>query len=123
MRNWEYTNVGKLVSVDLDKHSHSLVGAGTRFTLLSYNILAQKHLENHLYLYRCECDTPFEIITSWFFLLWSDCDAEALQWNERFQLILNDINDYAPDIICLQEIEETEFHHSFLPALEMPGIP
>jgi len=52
LRPWEYTTLGKLVGDESDVHARSLVGGGTRFTILNYNILAQTYIETHRDLYR-----------------------------------------------------------------------
>ena len=67
-----------------------------RFTLLSYNILAQKYARPKLYGY-----TP-----SW-----------ALEWHHRRDQILAELSTYTPDIICLQEVEHDEFEAFFQPQL------
>lgn len=60
--------------------------AATPFTLMSYNILSQTHLQTHQTLY-------------------ADHDATALHWPHRLHRISTEIVPIAPDILCLQEVE------------------
>eukprot|EP00835_Amoeboradix_gromovi_P004015 NODE_291_length_11621_cov_0.390557.p1 type:complete len:486 gc:universal NODE_291_length_11621_cov_0.390557:780-2237(+) len=66
------------------------------FTILSYNILAQKYARPKLYGY-----TP-----NW-----------ALDWMYRRDKIMSELSLYKPDIICLQEVEHGEFDSYFSPKL------
>lgn len=59
----------------------------TPFTVMSYNILSQTHLQTHRSLY-------------------ADHDATALNWPHRLSRISNEITQIAPDILCLQEVEQ-----------------
>jgi len=52
------------------------------FTLVSYNILSQKCLDNHLYLYK-----------------------DILQSETRIKALYHELKSYAAQIICLQEVE------------------
>uniref|UniRef100_A0A336N0R2 CSON007738 protein n=1 Tax=Culicoides sonorensis TaxID=179676 RepID=A0A336N0R2_CULSO len=61
---------------------------GTPFTLLSYNILAQNLLEAHPYLYRHH-------------------DPRALSWNYRNYRLVQEILSIQPQILCLQEVQES----------------
>eukprot|EP00834_Sanchytrium_tribonematis_P003722 NODE_154_length_15322_cov_0.584510.p2 type:complete len:478 gc:universal NODE_154_length_15322_cov_0.584510:12770-14203(+) len=71
------------------------------FTILSYNILAQKYARPKLYGY-----TP-----NW-----------ALDWNHRSANIIAEVESYDPDIICFQEIEEGDYESFFGPRLlTLPG--
>lgn len=60
--------------------------AATPFTVMSYNILSQTHLQTHKTLY-------------------ADHDVTALNWPHRLSRISREITDIAPDILCLQEVE------------------
>ena len=66
------------------------------FTVLSYNILAQKYARPKLYGY-----TP-----NW-----------ALEWAHRRDKIMIELELYRPDIICLQEVEHAEYDNFFSPKL------
>ena len=54
------------------------------FKLMTYNILAQELLETHSYLYR-------------------NHDRRALNWPHRYKLLIREILDERPEILCLQE--------------------
>ncbi|XP_072350286.1 protein angel homolog 1-like isoform X2 [Scyliorhinus torazame] len=72
------------------------------FTIMSYNILSQDLLETNADLY-------------------SHCQPEFLQWEFRFQNILQDLETWDPDILCLQEVQENHYHQQFRPALQLQG--
>ena len=57
---------------------------GQEFKILSYNILAQDLLDIHRYLY-------------------DNHDPTGLNWVHRYELIVHEILDIKPDILCLQE--------------------
>lgn len=56
---------------------------GLAFTILNYNILSQKLLEMHEYLYR-------------------DHSWQALKWHQRFSNLVGEILHNNPDILCCQ---------------------
>lgn len=64
----------------------SATNAADSFTVMSYNILSQTHLQRHSSLY-------------------AECDASALNWPHRLSRISTEITQVAPDILCLQEVE------------------
>lgn len=76
------------------------MGGGIRFTIMSYNILAPGLLEKHPELYR-------------------KCDRVNLDWDFRIMRIFLQVEAFAPDVVCLQEVEmsqyiriiEPRFHH------------
>ena len=68
------------------------VGAGGRFTVLTYNVLADLYATSEMYSY-----TP-----SW-----------ALAWNYRRQNILKEIVQHDADILCLQEVQSDHFEDFF----------
>ncbi|XP_063039495.1 protein angel homolog 1 [Engraulis encrasicolus] len=72
------------------------------FTVMSYNILAQDLLEGnpHLYTY---------------------CPEEALVWGTRLKGILKEIQQWKPDILCLQEAQEDHFKEQMQPVLTDMG--
>jgi len=59
---------------------------------MSYNVLAQNLLNNHVYLYR---DSPDQV----------------LEWHYRWQGIKREIMDIKPDIVCLQEVQFKNPNH------------
>ncbi|KAG5870482.1 hypothetical protein JTB14_001676 [Gonioctena quinquepunctata] len=75
------------------------------FTLMSYNVLAQDLLEQHPYLYR-------------------DHNTEYLMWETRWNNLIKEISKFSPDILCLQEVQEShlEEYYSLLEALGYKGI-
>ncbi|XP_024861537.1 protein angel homolog 1 isoform X2 [Kryptolebias marmoratus] len=76
--------------------------ASMDFTVMSYNILAQDLLElnEHLYIH---------------------CPLEVLDWNYRCSLLLKEINNWTPDILCLQEVQENHYHEQLYPFLSQLG--
>lgn len=56
------------------------------FTVMSYNILAQKHLHTHETLYKKN-------------------DPKSLEWPTRLSLVRKEVEKVSPDILCLQEVE------------------
>ncbi|XP_029350269.1 protein angel homolog 1 [Echeneis naucrates] len=79
-----------------------LTEASMHFTVMSYNILAQDLLEaNHeLYIH---------------------CPLEVLDWHYRCKLLLEEIRKWAPDILCLQEVQENHYHEQLYPVLSQIG--
>jgi len=57
---------------------------------MSYNVLSPKLLETHSYLYQ-------------------DIDPEVLKWDNRKNIFFEEISTLKPDIVCLQEVEESLF--------------
>ncbi|XP_034432298.1 protein angel homolog 1 isoform X1 [Hippoglossus hippoglossus] len=72
--------------------------ASMDFTVMSYNILAQDLLEAHEELY-------------------VHCPLEVLDWSYRCSLVLEEIMKWAPDILCLQEVQENHYHEQLYPGL------
>lgn len=59
----------------------------TTFSLMSYNILAQHHVDSQPSLYY-------------------DHEPESLQWSHRFNALKMEIDAISPDILCLQEVQQ-----------------
>ncbi|XP_063699923.1 protein angel [Culicoides brevitarsis] len=79
LRQWEHTPA----------HEQYLKSQqGVPFTLCSYNILAQNLLEAHPYLYQ-------------------NHDSRALPWNQRNERLIQEILTINPQILCLQEMQES----------------
>lgn len=78
-RNWCSTSYGE--HFQYNKSSQP-------FILMSYNILAQDLLEAHSNLYQ-------------------ECDAASLKWNHRLRCLKCEIESIKPDILCLQEVQES----------------
>ncbi len=81
-RQWYHTTLGRSY---LNCDSYNQNGEFV-FKLMSYNILAQDLLNTHRYLYHSH-------------------DQNALNWKHRYHRILTEINDVAPSILCLQEVQ------------------
>lgn len=67
---------------------------------MSYNILCDKYATRELYGY---------------------CPNWALIWEYRRKSIIDEIKNYAADIICMQEVETEQFYSYFLPELTRDG--
>lgn len=72
------------------------------FTVMSYNILSQDLLEANQDLY-------------------THCPLEVLEWSHRCRLLLEEIQRWVPDILCLQEVQENHFHQQLQPVLTQMG--
>ncbi|KAG7510094.1 hypothetical protein JOB18_013089 [Solea senegalensis] len=72
------------------------------FTVMSYNVLAQDLLEANEELY-------------------IHCPLEVLDWSYRCSLLLEEIFKWAPDILCLQEVQENHYHEQLYPVLCQMG--
>ncbi|KAI4365427.1 hypothetical protein MLD38_021411 [Melastoma candidum] len=70
------------------------------FTVLSYNILADRYASDELYGY---------------------CPSWALSWPYRRQNLLREIVTYQADIVCLQEVQSNHFEEFFAPELDKHG--
>ncbi|CAF0740416.1 unnamed protein product [Didymodactylos carnosus] len=70
------------------------------FTVMNYNILCDKYATRNAYGY---------------------CPSWALKWDYRRKQILEELKNYAADIIALQEIEMDQYHAYFLPELKSLG--
>ena len=80
--------------------AHHDGGEGGRFTVLTYNVLADLYATSEMYGY-----TP-----SW-----------ALSWNYRRQNILKEIVQHNADILCLQEVQSDHFEDFFAGELAKHG--
>ncbi|XP_045919432.1 protein angel homolog 1 isoform X1 [Micropterus dolomieu] len=76
--------------------------ASMDFTVMSYNILAMDLLEANQELY-------------------THCPLEVLDWSYRYSLIVEEILKWAPDILCLQEVQENHYHEQLYPVLSQMG--
>lgn len=75
-------------------------GGGSSFTMLTYNILSDKYAT----------PTMFGYVPTWF-----------INWEYRKQLLVHEILSYDPDIICLQEVEASQYEQYFKPQFRMRG--
>ncbi|XP_072376389.1 uncharacterized protein [Diabrotica undecimpunctata] len=78
---------------------------GFIFTLMSYNVLAQDLVEQHPYLYK-------------------EHDLSSLSWPTRWKNLFEEISQFKPDILCLQEVQESHIvdYYSTLKILGYDGI-
>ncbi|KAM6917306.1 protein angel homolog 1 isoform 1-T1 [Lycodopsis pacificus] len=76
--------------------------ASMDFTVMSYNILAQDLLEANQELY-------------------THCPLEVLDWSYRCSLLLEEIQKWEPDILCLQEVQENHYNEQLHPVLSDMG--
>ncbi|XP_046832050.1 protein angel isoform X1 [Vespa crabro] len=91
IRKWKRLGKGKL-QIDGDD--------AFVFRILSFNILAQNLLEAHPYLYMQH-------------------DREALSWDIRKPLLLQEILEAQADVICLQEMQEKYLNEFLKPFKEL----
>ena len=68
--------------------------------MLCYNVLCDKYATPQMFGY----------VPSWY-----------LSWDYRKQLIIHEILSYDADIVCLQEVESSQFEQYFKPQLRMRG--
>ncbi|OQV15343.1 CCR4-NOT transcription complex subunit 6 [Hypsibius exemplaris] len=73
---------------------------GITLRIMSYNILAEQYATKKLYPH---------------------CPAWALSWQYRRERIREDMEHYAPDIACLQEVPMGEFYGYFLQQFQVQG--
>lgn len=99
MRHTEYTPLGRQLKDKLIGHPPNSL----KFTVLSYNVLAQHLLEEHTYLYK-------------------NVDPDALDWNSRSHRILREVKDAKADVLCLQEVQSDHFDSFFVPNLKRLGF-
>ncbi|XP_023310240.1 protein angel homolog 2 [Anoplophora glabripennis] len=67
---------------------------GFIFTVMCYNVLSQDLLSQHPYLY-------------------NNHNNVSLQWNVRWTNIFNEITKFKPDVLCLQEVQESHNKNYF----------
>ena len=99
LRKWEYTKLGK----ELQQRKIRQPSQALKFTVLSYNVLAQHLLEEHTYLYR-------------------RAEPDTLDWEKRSERILREVKDTQADILCLQEIQSDHFSNFYVPKLRIMGF-
>jgi CCR4-NOT transcription complex subunit 6 len=76
-------------------------GGGPRFRVCTYNVLAEIYATQQQYPY---------------------CDFWALSWDYRFQNILREILDAAPEVVCLQEIQADHYENHIYAAMSDAGF-
>uniref|UniRef100_A0A8D0HEZ0 Protein angel homolog 1 n=1 Tax=Sphenodon punctatus TaxID=8508 RepID=A0A8D0HEZ0_SPHPU len=96
-RDWEILSA-QACAVELDFENASLF----EFQVMSYNILAQDLVEQSpdLYLH---------------------CHPDILNWKYRLTNILQEIQHWDPDVLCLQEVQQNHYQEQLEPTLRMMG--
>ncbi|KAF5286054.1 hypothetical protein FQA39_LY16458 [Lamprigera yunnana] len=88
LRSWRRTSLGKSFN------KFSVDSPGCIFKLMSYNVLAQELLEQHSYLYKYH-------------------NPNALEWEQRWFTLLNELKYHNADIICLQEVQSSHLDNYY----------
>ncbi|XP_061223415.1 protein angel homolog 1 isoform X1 [Neopsephotus bourkii] len=73
------------------------------FRVMSYNILAQDLVEQSLDLYQ-------------------HCPPDILNWNYRLPNLLQEIQHWDPDVLCLQEVQENHYWEQLEPTFKGMGF-
>ncbi|XP_062492082.1 protein angel homolog 1 isoform X2 [Pezoporus occidentalis] len=73
------------------------------FRVMSYNILAQDLVEQSLDLYQ-------------------HCHPDILNWNYRLPNLLQEIQHWDPDVLCLQEVQENHYWEQLEPTFKRMGF-
>jgi len=74
---------------------------GARFRIATYNVLAEIYATQQQYPY---------------------CDIWALSWDYRFQNIMREVIDAAPDVLCLQEVQADHYENHLYAAMSDQGF-
>jgi len=75
-------------------------GAGPRFRIVTYNVLAEIYATQQQYPY---------------------CDIWALSWEYRFHNIMREIIDASPDVVCLQEVQADHYENHLYASMSEQG--
>ncbi|CAG9771078.1 unnamed protein product [Ceutorhynchus assimilis] len=94
LRNW--------IDVPITFEKNAAFKKSFEFSVMSFNVLAQDLLEQHPYLYNKH-------------------NNAALEWQERWKRIHEEISNHRPNIVCLQEVQESHLNEYFLKQLELLG--
>lgn len=98
IRQWEMTGLGQEVILD----NSGVRQSDVIFTLLSYNVLAQKLLTDNMYLYK-------------------ECEEEHLSWDYRWALLQHEISQIDPDVLTLQEVQASHWNSHYKPWMLYKG--
>ncbi|XP_021346985.1 protein angel homolog 2-like isoform X2 [Mizuhopecten yessoensis] len=96
LRTWEWTTIGRQCL--FGNYSYH----GTDFTVMSYNVLAQNLLYDNINLY-------------------VNSEEKYLEWNYRKHVLLHEIKEHLPDVLCLQEVNLEHYKSFFVPELSKLG--
>ncbi|NXE12378.1 ANGE1 protein, partial [Lophotis ruficrista] len=97
-RDWEDLSVQPCVLEQVSKNTPLF-----EFRVMSYNILAQDLVEQGLDLYL-------------------HCHPDILNWNYRLPNLLQEIQHWDPDVLCLQEVQENHYWEQLEPTFKEMGF-
>ncbi|NWI53297.1 ANGE1 protein, partial [Calyptomena viridis] len=97
-RDWEDLSVQPCVLEHVSKNTPLF-----EFRVMSYNILAQDLVEQGLDLY-------------------VHCHPDILNWNYRLPNLLQEIQHWDPDVLCLQEVQENHYWEQLEPTFKEMGF-
>ncbi|NXR22452.1 ANGE1 protein, partial [Cinclus mexicanus] len=97
-RDWEDLSVQPCVLEHVSKNTSLF-----EFRVMSYNILAQDLVEQGLDLY-------------------VHCHPDILSWNYRLPNLLQEIQHWDPDVLCLQEVQENHYWEQLEPTFKEMGF-
>ncbi|NXN89193.1 ANGE1 protein, partial [Bombycilla garrulus] len=97
-RDWEDLSVQPCVLEQVSKSTPLF-----EFRVMSYNILAQDLVEQGLDLY-------------------VHCHPDILNWSYRLPNILQEIQHWDPDVLCLQEVQENHYWEQLEPTFKEMGF-
>ncbi|NXC61003.1 ANGE1 protein, partial [Aleadryas rufinucha] len=97
-RDWEDLSVQPCVLEEVSKNTPLF-----EFRVMSYNILAQDLVEQGLDLY-------------------VHCHPDILNWNYRLPNLLQEIQHWDPDVLCLQEVQENHYWEQLEPTFKEMGF-
>ncbi|XP_068255754.1 protein angel homolog 1 isoform X2 [Nyctibius grandis] len=97
-RDWEDLYVQPGVLKQVSKNTPLF-----EFRVMSYNILAQDLVEQGLDLYL-------------------HCHPDILNWNYRLPNLLQEIQHWDPDVLCLQEVQENHYWEQLEPTFKQMGF-
>ncbi|KAJ7395740.1 Protein angel 1 [Pitangus sulphuratus] len=97
-RDWEDLSVQPCVLEQVSKNTPLF-----EFRVMSYNILAQDLVEQGLDLY-------------------VHCHPDILNWNYRLPNLLQEIQHWDPDVLCLQEVQENHYWEQLEPTFKEMGF-
>ncbi|NWU76991.1 ANGE1 protein, partial [Onychorhynchus coronatus] len=97
-RDWEDLSIQPCVLEQVSKNTPLF-----EFRVMSYNILAQDLVEQGIDLY-------------------VHCHPDILNWNYRLPNLLQEIQHWDPDVLCLQEVQENHYWEQLEPTFKEMGF-